>query len=155
MGMRQARSNADLAQESLRSDSRADIFAQHLDGDFALVLSLFCEVHYGHPAAAEDAFDVVAVAEGFESVDHLALCHRNGVSWNDELASRFEDELEALQSWRSHRVNTISNKRADGVSRSRFGVPEALTATDSHGIAQKAHPNSADVEDDHSFMKLH
>ena len=62
--MLQARRGADLGEEALAAERRAQVGVQHLDGDVAIVLEIVREVHGGHAALAELAVEAVAVGEG-------------------------------------------------------------------------------------------
>ena len=71
--VREPRSDPDLAKEPLSSDLNADIFAQNLDCDFALVLALFSEMHDGHSAASKDALDLVSVFQCRKRFYHFGM----------------------------------------------------------------------------------
>src|SRR3954464_4982614 len=58
--MRQSRGNTDLAEESLRTNRRAELVIQHLYRDFPLVLLLFGEMNSRHSAMAKQPLDYVA-----------------------------------------------------------------------------------------------
>ena len=53
-----------LAQKSLGTDDRRELGAQDLDRDLAVVLQVVSQVHRGHAALAQLAFEVVAVGQG-------------------------------------------------------------------------------------------
>ena len=61
--MLQPRGRTDLAQEPLATERRAEVGMQHLDGDIAIVLEIMGEIHGGHAARAEFAFDAVVAGE--------------------------------------------------------------------------------------------
>ena len=65
----------DLAEKTLGADHRGELGSQHLDGDFAIVLEVLCEVHRGHATGAQLPLETVAVGEGGskprENVGHV------------------------------------------------------------------------------------
>ncbi len=70
----QAGGDADLAQEPVRTDRGGELGAQRLDSDLAAVATVLGEEDRGHAALADQALDVVALAERsaqlFEDVGH-------------------------------------------------------------------------------------
>ena len=61
--MRQARSDADLAQESLLADRGAELLPQNLYRNLAPVLPLLGQMNGGHATRAEESFYRVAIGE--------------------------------------------------------------------------------------------
>ena len=62
--MLEVRCDLDFAQEALDAEHGAEVGAQHLERDPAIVLEVAREVDGRHPAGTEFTFDVVAIAEG-------------------------------------------------------------------------------------------
>ena len=62
--MLQVGGDPDLGEEALGAEHGGELGPQDLEGDLAVVLAVVGEVDGGHAAAAELAFDGVAVAEG-------------------------------------------------------------------------------------------
>ena len=58
------RGDLDLGQEPLGAEHRAELGAEHLEGDLAIVLEVGGEVDGGHAAGAELALDPVALLKG-------------------------------------------------------------------------------------------
>ena len=79
--MLQARGGADLAQEPLAAERRAEIGMQHLDGHVAIVLEVVREVDRGHAAGAEFALDAVAVGEGGVQARADGVHRREATGW--------------------------------------------------------------------------
>ena len=48
---------------TIGADNGSEFWPQHLDGDFAIVLDVVCEVHGGHATSTKLAIDRVAVGE--------------------------------------------------------------------------------------------
>ena len=65
----------DLAQEASAAKRGAEILAQHLHGDFALVLEVLGEVNGRHATRAELALDAIAVGEGCSETRHPVRGH--------------------------------------------------------------------------------
>jgi hypothetical protein len=61
--VREPRRDVDLAPEPLRAERHAEVGVQHLDRDLQAGTSVEGKVHRRHAAAAELAFEHVAVAE--------------------------------------------------------------------------------------------
>ena len=61
--MLQTGRGADLGQEALATERRAQVGMQHLDGDVAVVLEIVREVHGGHAAGAELAVEAIAALQ--------------------------------------------------------------------------------------------
>ena len=61
--MLEAGGDADLAQEPVRADRGGELGAQGLDGDLAPMPPVLREEDRGHAALADQALDVVAIAE--------------------------------------------------------------------------------------------
>ena len=64
MRVRQARGEGDLALKPLDADRRQKLGAEDLDRHLPAVLSLLGEVHGGHPARPDFAFDDISIGEG-------------------------------------------------------------------------------------------
>jgi hypothetical protein len=64
VGVLEVGGGLDLREEALRAEHGSQLGLQHLDGDLAVVLRVFGQVHGGHAALAERALDAVAVGEG-------------------------------------------------------------------------------------------
>ena len=64
VGVREARGEADLADESLGADDGVEVEAQDLEGDGAVVPEVVGEKDGGHAALTEFAVNAVAVVEG-------------------------------------------------------------------------------------------
>ena len=60
----------DFGQEALRADHGGELGPQDLDGDLTVVAEVVRQVHRGHPARAQFAFDGVAVGQGFGEPAH-------------------------------------------------------------------------------------
>jgi hypothetical protein len=72
----------DLGQKPIRTERRAEIGVQHLDGHIALVTQVVREIHGGHAAGAELVVNAVAVVEcGGESRQHIAHARTLHVDW--------------------------------------------------------------------------
>src|SRR5688572_18425665 len=56
-------SNADLSEEAVSSEHRAELGVQDLESNVTVGLEIAREIHRGHPAFADQAFDVIAVGE--------------------------------------------------------------------------------------------
>ena len=76
--------DVDLAQEARAAERLRELGAEDLDGDDAVVAQVACEVHGGHAAVAELAFDRVALAEGVDQ-SVMGLAHGETVSVRDLL----------------------------------------------------------------------
>jgi len=77
--MLQGGDGLDLAEEALGPDDRGQLWAHHLDRDFAIVLEVLGQVDRGHAALAELPLDAVAVGEGSLQSGHR-LGHRGRLS---------------------------------------------------------------------------
>src|SRR6185437_7219059 len=71
--MTEPRREADLAEEAFRAERLADIGAQDLDGDLAVMPEIVREINRGHAARAELALEAVPVGER-----HSQLLHQGG-----------------------------------------------------------------------------
>ena len=61
--MVELRADANLFEESLGTEHRGELGAEHLEGHFAVELSIAGEIDCGHPALAELALDRVSARE--------------------------------------------------------------------------------------------
>jgi len=66
--MLQVGGGLDLAEEPLGADDGAELGAEHLDRDAAIMLDVLCQVDGGHAALAEFAFEPVSVGEGIHQL---------------------------------------------------------------------------------------
>src|SRR4029077_719764 len=64
VGVLQAGDDPDLAQEAIGAEGGADLRAEDLEGDLTLVAEVAGEVDPRHPALADQAEDLIAIAEG-------------------------------------------------------------------------------------------
>ena len=77
--MLQSRGRADLREEPLASEGRAEVGVQHLDRDVAIVPDVVREVHCRHPTRAQLSHDAVAVGERRRDAGNrprVRRCHR-------------------------------------------------------------------------------
>ena len=77
VGVRESRSDLDLAHEAVGAEHRGELGSQHLDRDGAMMLEIAAEIHRGHPAATELVLDRVTPGQGGsqvgEKVGHARL----------------------------------------------------------------------------------
>src|SRR5436190_6336136 len=76
MRVLETRDHLDLLQESPNADGMRQRFLEHLDRNLSMVPQIVGEVHAGHPALADLAFDPIAVADG------LARCRIPTRCWD-------------------------------------------------------------------------
>ena len=68
--MLKPRSGADLGQEPLGAESRAEVWMEHLYRDVAIVSDVMGQIHGGHAALSDLAVYAIAIRQCFsESVD--------------------------------------------------------------------------------------
>jgi hypothetical protein len=64
VGMVEPGGQADLAKQAFRTQSADELWAEHLEGNWSVVLQVPGEPDRRHPAAAELALEHVAVGQG-------------------------------------------------------------------------------------------
>ena len=84
MGVLQTSGELDLAEKAVGAERLGELRMEHLEGDGTVVAKVVGQVHYGHSASAELAFDAVVLREcclqtsqqtGQNSWGSVALCY--------------------------------------------------------------------------------
>ncbi len=81
--MLQTRRRADLGEEPLAAERRAELGMEDLDGDVAVVLQVVREIHGRHAAGAELALDAIALGECGRQI-FQRVCHSGAVVGDEE-----------------------------------------------------------------------
>ena len=114
MRMLQSRRSADLAQEALGAQRRAEVGMQHLDGNVALMLEVVGQIHRGHAAGAEFTLDAISVGERCSEPIEGPV-HPTGREFRAESAGRNTGALmwvlsERTTAWESSRARPLCRR---------------------------------------------